>query len=212
MEYRQVMKCLKYRKLYAKSYSKELGWLAQGIPVVVNGTNIIFFINKTGVPAERWKYATYGRVVVNYCPEKGDPYHTRLTVRGNLIVYPGDCVTPTVELLTVKLFLNSVISTPDTKFMTIDIKDFYLNTPMERFKYMKLKLSDLPKDFVTLYNLVSKVDKNGCVYLEIRRGMYGLPQAGILAQQLLGEKLNNKGYIQYNIFPGLWTHSWRPIN
>ena len=55
---------------------------------------------------------------------------------------------------------------------------------MERFKYMKLKLSDFPEDFFTLYNLVSKVDKNGFVYLEIRRGMYGLPQAGILAQQL----------------------------
>ena len=77
--------------------------------------------------------------------------------------------------------------------MTIDIKDFYLNTPMDRFEYMKLKLSDLPKDFVTLYNLVSKVDKNGFVYLKIRRGMYGLPQEGILAQQLLEKQLNNKG-------------------
>ena len=69
--------------------------------------------------------------------------------------------------------------------MIIDIKYFYLNTPMYRFEYMKLKLSNLPKDFVTLYNLVSKVDKNGFVYLEIRRGMYGLPQAGILDQHLL---------------------------
>ena len=60
---------------------------------------------------------------------------------------------------------------------------------MDRFEYMKLKLSDLPKDFVTLYNLVSKVDKNGSVYLKIRRGMYGLPQAGILAQQFL-EKIS----------------------
>ena len=47
--------------------------------------------------------------------------------------------------------------------MTIDIKDFYLNTPMDRFDYMKLKLRDLPEDFVTLYNLVSMVDKNGFV-------------------------------------------------
>ena len=66
--------------------------------------------------------------------------------------------------------------------MTIEIKDFYLNTPMNRFEYMKLKLSDLPEDFVKLYNLVFKVDKNGFVYLGIRRSMYGLPQAGILAQ------------------------------
>ena len=56
---------------------------------------------------------------------------------------------------------------------------------MDQFEYMKLKLSDLPEDFVTLYNLVSKVKKNGFVYLKIGRGMYGLPQAGILSQQLL---------------------------
>ena len=72
--------------------------------------------------------------------------------------------------------------------MTINIKDFYLNTPMHWFKYMKLKLSDLPEDFFKLYNLASKVDKNGFVYLKIRRGMYGLPQVGILAQQLLGKQ------------------------
>ena len=111
------------------------------------------------------------------------------------MVYPGYCGTPTVDLLTSKLLLNSVISTPAAKFMTIDIKDFYLNTPMDRFEYMKLKLSDLPEDFVTLYKLVSKVDKNGFVYLEIIRGMYGLPQAGIPSQQLLEKQLNNT--IQY---------------
>ena len=151
MEYRQVMKFPKYQKLYAKSYSKELGRLSQGIPGVVNGTNTIFSIEKNDVPAERWKDAIHGRVVVNYRPEKVDPYRTRLTVGGNLVVYLGDCSTPTVYLLTVKLILNIFISTPDAKFMTIDIKDFYLNTPMDRFEYMKLKLSDLPEDFVTLY-------------------------------------------------------------
>ena len=104
---------------------------------------------------------------MKYRPEKGDPYCTCLTVGGNLIVYPGDCGTPTVDLLTVKLLLNSVISTLDAKFMTIDIKDFYLNTPMDRFEYMKLKLSNLPEDFVTLYNLMSKVDQNGFVYPKI---------------------------------------------
>ena len=41
--------------------------------------------------------------------------------------------------------------------------------------------------------------------------MYGLPQAGILAQQLLEKQLNDKGYSQDNLVPGLWTHSWRPI-
>ena len=46
---------------------------------------------------------------------------------------------------------------------------------------MKLKLSDLPEDFIMKYDLAPKVDPNGYVYVEIRRGMYRLPQAGLLA-------------------------------
>jgi hypothetical protein len=144
--------------------------------------------------------------------KKSDPYRTRLTVGGDRVNYPGDCGTPTVDLLTVKLLLNSVISTPNAKFMTIDIKDFYLNTPMPRYEYMRLKLSDLPEDFVKQYNLNSKVTKDGYVYIEIRRGMYGLPQSGLLAQQLLEKRLNKKGYRQSELTPGFWTHDWRPIS
>ena len=99
--------------------------------------------------------------------------------------YPGDYGTPTVNLLTVKLLLNSVVSTPNAKFMTINIKDFYLYTPMSRYEYMRLKLSDLPADFVKHYDLAAKATGYGYVYVEIRRGMYGLPQSGLLAQKLL---------------------------
>ena len=53
VEYRQMMKSPKYRNLYKKSYSKELGRLAQGIPDVVKVTNTILFIDKADVPAER---------------------------------------------------------------------------------------------------------------------------------------------------------------
>ena len=56
---------------------------------------------------------------------------------------------------------------------------------MERFEYMKLKLSDLTKYFIKEYDLDPKFYQNGYVYVEIRRGMYGLPQEGLLDQQLL---------------------------
>ena len=72
----------------------------------------------------------------------------RLTVSSNLIVYPSYCGTSTVDLLTVKLLLNSMISTLGEKFITIDIKDFYLNMPMSRYEYMRLKISDLPDNIV----------------------------------------------------------------
>ena len=60
----------------------------------------------------------------------------RLTVGGDRVNYPYNYGTPTVYLATIKYLLNSVISTPLAKFMTIDIKDFYLCTPMTRFEYM----------------------------------------------------------------------------
>ena len=128
---------------------------------------------------------TYGRIVVNYRPEKSDPNRVRLTVGGNCINYPGDCGTPTADMLTVKLLLNSFISTKGAKFMSIDIKNFYLDTPMARYNYMRLKISDLPQDFIDEYKLHDKTKKDGYVYLEIHKGMYGLLQAGILAQKLL---------------------------
>ena len=149
--------------------------------------------------------------MVSYCPQKSDPNRVRFTVGGNRINYPDNCGTPTTDMLAVKLLLNSVISTKGAKFMSIDIKDFYLNTPMSRYEYMRLKIADLPQDFIDEYKLQNKETKYGYIYLEIQRGMYGLPQAGILTQKLLEKRLNAKGYRHIKICPGFWKHDWRPV-
>ena len=49
------------------------------------------------------------------------------------------------------------------------------------------------------------------MYVKIQKGMYGLPQAGILAQVLLEKRLNEHGYSQSKVVPGLWTHKTCPI-
>ena len=72
---------------------------------------------------------------------------------GDRVHYPGDAGTPTADLLTVKLLLNSIISTKNARFMTLDIKDFYLNTPMERYEYMRLRIADMPEDVIEHYKL-----------------------------------------------------------
>jgi hypothetical protein len=59
-----------------------------------------------------------------------------LVARGEREHYPGNAGTPTADLLTVKIPINSIISTAGKKIMTMDIKDFYLNTPMARYEYM----------------------------------------------------------------------------
>ena len=61
--------------------------------------------------------------------------------------------------------------------MTTNIKDFYINKPMPRYEYMRLKFDDLPKDFIEECKLREKVTKDEYVYVEICKGVYGLPQA-----------------------------------
>jgi hypothetical protein len=135
-----------------------------------------------------------------------------LVAEGDKVNYPGNAGTPATNLLTVKILINSIISTPGAKFMTMDIKDFYLNTPMARYKYMQLHIVDMPEDVIEHYNLMDKATPDGYIYCEIKKGMYGLPQAGIITQQLLEERLQKHGYHQSQMTPGLWKHDTRPIS
>ena len=66
--------------------------------------------------------------------------------------------------------------------MTLDIKNFYLNTQLQGYEYLRLKLDQFPEDVIKEYGLAAKVCKNGYIYIEVRKEMYGLPQAGLLAQ------------------------------
>ena len=95
-----------------------------------------FFISKKELPSN--KRATYGRIVVSVRPEKVEKHRTRLTVGGNLIDYPGVVSTDTANLTTTKFLFNSVISTKDAKFSSVDISNFYLGTPMPHPEYMWL--------------------------------------------------------------------------
>lgn len=110
-----------------------------------------------------------------------------------------------------KLLINSVISTEGAIFFTLDIEDFYLNTLLKRFKYLHLRMKDIPEDVIKQYNLKEKAMPEGLIYVEVRKGMYGLPQAGLLAQELLEKRLDKHGYWQSQYTPGLWIHDWRPV-
>ena len=46
------------------------------------------------------------------------------------------------------------------------------------------------------YSLQEKATKDGWVYVEIWKGMYVLPQAGLLAQKQLEKRLEHNGYQQ----------------
>ena len=77
-------------------------------------------------------------------------------MRGNLINYPNDVGTNMATLLLIKIFLNSVISTPGVRFMSINLANFYLMIPLKRPKFAKIELSDIPEEIRQEYKLHKK--------------------------------------------------------
>jgi hypothetical protein len=111
--------------------------------------------------------------------------------------------TPTADMTLVKILLNSIISTNRAKCVMLDLKDFYLNTPIKTHDYMRLKISDMLDKIIQEYNVQQLVMEDGHFYCEIHKGMYGLKQAGIIAQELTQERLAKVGYHQSKIIPGI---------
>ena len=131
LNYRQLMRSTKYREAWSLSSANEFGHLEKGIGGrIKNSTNTIEFIFQHDVPTERMKDVTHGQFVCIVQPEKAEPNQTRFTVGGDRINYPGAVATPTAEMLVAKILFNGVISTKDTRFMTMDISNFYLMTPL----------------------------------------------------------------------------------
>ena len=124
MEYPQL-KLGKEAKAWIKSCSNEIGRLARGVhPQMMTRSNTLHFIHPTQKPTDR--VATYLRIVSSFRPKKEDPYRICFTVGGNRIDYPGNIATPTTELQTPTLHLNSVVFDVAPAYMTIDTKDYYL--------------------------------------------------------------------------------------
>ncbi len=95
--------------------------------------------------------------------------------------------------------------------MTINLNKIYLHMPMVDPKYVHIKITDIPKEFILDYGLAGKDDRNRWIYFEIRCDCYGLPQAGIFANDLLCGRLEKEGYYEATATPGLWKHKWWPI-
>jgi hypothetical protein len=142
--------------------------------------------------------------------ETDDPDCTCITIGGNYICFLGNVGTNTTFLELVKPLHNSMLSCPGTCFSLIDLKNFYLDTPMPDPEYVCIKIADILEEFIEEYNLQGH-NRDGWIYFKICQGCYGLPQAGILANDLLRSCLLAKGYHKAKSTPGLWRHKWRPI-
>ncbi len=109
--------------LWTKAFGKEFRNLTQGDSLInTAGTDAMFVLTHEqilAIPKDR--VVTYARIVVDYRPQKADPNRVRITAGGNLIKYPGELSTRSSEITTSKLIWNSVISTENAKYLTINI-------------------------------------------------------------------------------------------
>ena len=116
-------------------------------------------------------------------PLKDEPWRVRVVVGGDKLTYAEDAGSPTTDMFKTKILLNSVISDAHkgARFLSLDLKDFYLASPMKHPEFMKVNISKFPQDIIDQYNLLSLVTPEGYIYIKIQKGMYGLRQAAILA-------------------------------
>ena len=103
-------------KLWLEAASREIGRLAQGKqPDMPSGSNTMHFLDHRDLPAGR--KATYLRIVAAIKMHKVETHRIRFTVGGDRIEYKGKVSTPTANLETIKLLLNSTVSTPNAKMI-----------------------------------------------------------------------------------------------
>jgi hypothetical protein len=176
----------------------------------ITGTGTIFFVHKDDVPADR--HVSYANYVCNIRPQKTETHRVRMTAGGDQLDYPGDPSSPAVSMLDAKLHINSTISDAHkgARYFGIDIKNFYLGTPMKYFQYIRVLAKMIPQEVWDDPRYTPHVNADGFVYLEIRRGMYGLKEAGIIAFEQLVNKLAPHGYEPAPFTPGLWRHKSKP--
>ena len=191
--YKKLMKDPVMAETWQTAFGKDFGGMCQGDDKTGTvGTDVMFVMTPqdvTNMPADR--FATYANIVVDFRPQKEDPHRIRITAGGNLINHPWELTTRTADITMSKLHWNSVLSTQKAKYMCLDLKIFYLSAPLERYEYMRIPIGMFPIWTIKQYDLLNKVVR-GYVYLEMRRAVWGLPQAGILANKLLRKHLAPK--------------------
>jgi hypothetical protein len=146
------------------SLANEFGRLAQGcLATGIKGTGTIDFIHP--------------------CPLKTEPHRVRCTAGGDKLTYDGDSGSPAASLLETKLIVNSTISDAHngSKFLCADLKDHFLASPMQDPEFMRIHYKYFPEAICKQYNLDQFVAPDGYIYIRIKKGMYGLKLAAILA-------------------------------
>jgi hypothetical protein len=161
------------------------------------------FMKRSDVP--KGKIVTYYNPQVKIKMKNGKLVkRVRGTVGGDRLTYDGPTSALVAALETIRLLLNAIVS-EGAKMMCIDIKDYYLGTPLAEPEYMSVNLKHIPIDIQNKYNL-QQLAHNGSVVMRLGTTVYGLKSAGRLSQDRLIAHLAKHGYHQAKHTPCLFTH------
>ena len=173
--------------------------------------NTFRLINFADIPAAKKPFISYYNP---QCKTKmkadGKHYRVRGTYGGNRTSsYNGITASYQAAMSTVKLLLNKNISIDDSRWMTMDVTDMYLHSrlPDDQYEYMVLSLDEIPQEIIDTYNITDFVSPGDTkVYVEVTGALYGMKQAGYLANKDIVEHLANNGYTQLPNTPCLFRH------
>ena len=131
--------------------SKNSRHLFEGIGhIQVNNT--LFPIHRNEVP--QGANVTYSCIICDIQPQNKETHRVKLIVRGDKNNFDGPFSTPKSDLTTSKLHWNSIISTPDSRYLVVDINNFCLRNPMSKHEYYSIALSLIPQYIINKYNLM----------------------------------------------------------
>jgi hypothetical protein len=161
------------------------------------------------IPANKKPYISYYNQQCKTKIKEGKlHYRVRGTFGGNKRTgYTGVTASYQASMTTIKMLLNKTVSDANSKWMTMDISDMYLHTtlPDDQWEYMVMNINDIPPEIIDTYHLKDFLAPGDTkVYFEVVKALYGMKQAGYLANRDVVEHLNNNGYTAQDNTPCLF--------
>eukprot|EP00804_Cyclotella_cryptica_P026917 CCRYP_014747-RA/>CCRYP_014747-RA protein AED:0.44 eAED:0.44 QI:0/0/0/1/0/0/3/0/248 len=144
----------KYKMDRSRLAADEFGHLAQG----VGNHNMTFQKTDNTMSPIAALFATYK------LKKQLSTKQVLLPLRTGAITHT---TTPTPKMLVARVLFNSVVSTPGAGFVTVDISNFYLMTPLLQPEYIRIKLSNLRQKIIDQYKLQDKVNRHGMIFVTI---------------------------------------------
>ena len=150
---------------WTRDMPNEIGRLFQGI-IYIEGKDTSFFVHSHKVPQDI--KVTYSRILCNIRPQKKETHRLQLTVDSEKLTYDVPVFNPTAYLTMSKIHCNSVLSTPDAKYIILDVKNLYLNNIMKKGEYYKISIKLIYQEIIDKYDLDNK-QIYGYIYVRVEK-------------------------------------------